>query len=90
MDASLQSTIAIRHEDNGSRWAENMQHARITNYAEMLCKEAALLFGADTFRTLLHQHGFQPQGLHGTVSLSSWIARLWGKLPSFKVLSQEL
>ena len=27
MDASLQSTIAIRHEDNGSCWAENMHHA---------------------------------------------------------------
>ena len=45
MDASLQSTIAIRHADNGSRWAENMQCARITNYAEMLCKEAALPCG---------------------------------------------
>ena len=27
MDASLQSTIAIRHADNGSCWAENMHHA---------------------------------------------------------------
>ena len=30
MDASLQSTIAIRHADNGSCWVENMHASRIT------------------------------------------------------------